>query len=493
LLLVVLRLQFPIEGYYDVEGHSVFIPHSLVGQWVEIESGKILMPVGQKLQTEKETKMTTSQMNFPEYDSSVASNDYSVAQGTGGSGLSAGLWRPKPFKDKQTYCNRVFIPLVRPAAMRGFETYPETHYNFYVKLHGHYIEIPTGGDKKRTEFVACHTMQNKYVSESIAKSRGVKMFDDDRCPACEKASAIWDQYSERWAQLGYPDKESRQKLSKDTYREIANDPELKALKDAAMQYQHKVRFVFPVYDLEQQPLEKGVQWFFGAETVFKGLMSLANAKSRFYDLRPHPHNPNAVVGSEIQITKDTKDGVRRSTYTVQDVRQELQLSHEEVQFLLSMDNYPQLSEFYPSWEYDQFQGVIEGSVVADEQSAAPMDEVPVDAGAYTPDIPAGDMEEANNPLAPGGTFAPTPAPRAAAPAPRVSTPAPTAAPRTAAPAPARTAAPAPARTAAPAPARTAPAPTPAPASARTAAPAPARTAPTPAPAAAAPRPARRTW
>lgn len=408
-------------------------------------------------------------------DTEAAGAELEKAGKSGGGGGDRRKFNPKPTKAGQTYTNKLFVGLIRPNQVPGLEAYPLDHKLFYIKLLGHYIQT---GEKKQ-DFVLCKRAMNKHF-KAISKNESAKMFDDDGCPSCEEADGLWDKWKERWAELGYPDQESKKALSKEQYKQVSSDPQVEALKKAALVHTVKDRYVFPVYDMEQQPLQKGWQWYFGPETVFKGLMDLVQAGVKFYSLNSHPSIQGAVEGAEIMLGKDTTKGTRFCEYTVRDNRNPLLFADEELAHLRDQANLPPLLNMVSIWEYDAHKqfvlaGVVGGDDVGAEDAAA--SGVPATAAPLA------------RPTAPPVTRAPAPLTRPSAPpvtraAPPVTRPA-------AAPAPAPTAPPVAAAPAVEAPPAAAQAPvaaaTPPPAST-----APAATAAAPATTGAAPRP-RRAW
>lgn len=302
-------------------------------------------------------------------DTDAANSDLTQAN-SGGAGRTSDnrLFKFKPFKDKQVYTNKLFVALISPRAIPGFDNYPLDHRLFYVKLFGHYVA--KADNAKQQEFMLCKSQMNKHAAD-LAKDKNYKMFEDDRCAYCEEAQVVWDQYTARWAELGYPDKESKSALSKEDYKAIANEPQLLALKQGALIYQYQPRYALPVYDLEQQPLAKGYQWAFAAETIFKGLMELVRVGVRFYSLNPHASVEGAVEGSEIFVGKDTTAGVRFCEYTVQDNRAPLALAAEEVVYLKDQNNLPPLLDLVSIWDYEKQLEVVRSGVAVDGDSTPP--------------------------------------------------------------------------------------------------------------------------
>lgn len=397
-------------------------------------------------------------MSGYDLDSDVASKDLTQANtgGGGGKGRDARLFRPKPFKDGQTFTSQLFVPLVKPRALPGFENYPLDHYLFYIKLFGHFVES-TVDDKKSTDFVLCTRGHNKYVRE-IAKNDNIKFFDETKCAHCEQADVLWGQWNDRWAELGYPDKAAKGKLSKEDYKQVSSDAALTALKNAAVSFTVKDRYAVPVYDLDQQPLAAGIQWFMAPETVFKGLMTLVAANLKFYSLEPHPHVPGAIAGSKILLTVDATEGLRYKKYTVVDDRQPLALDANEIEFLKNQANFPALLELVTIWTYDQQLQVVMGGAtdtVPEDDASAPVVSTRTAGGRAPVTLPAAATTTITQPAAPlpsrtvpaGATTtppaaartAPAPSRSAAAPVPtRAPTPPVAAATGNAAPKPRRT-------------------------------------------------------
>ncbi len=335
-------------------------------------------------------------------DTEAAGAELAQAGKSGGGG-NRDQFKPKPTKDGQTYTNRLFFALIKPREIRGFEAYPLDHKLFYVKLFGHYVNTDPSNARKQ-EFVLCKRAMNSHVA-GLAKNPALKMFEDDRCPSCEEADILWQAWNDQWAALGYPDKESKKSLSKEQYKDLSNRPEILALKDAALVHTVKDRYAFPVYDMEQQVLAKGFQWYMGPETVFKGLMTLVQAGVRFYSLNPHPHTPGAVEGSEILLGKDTTEGARYAKYTVNDNRQALSLQPEEVEYIRNQANLPDLSSMMTLWDYDTHKSfVVSGAIDPTEPRAAvaPIQSAPAARPAPAP--------VGARPTAPMATRAPAPAP-----------------------------------------------------------------------------------
>jgi len=301
-------------------------------------------------------------------DTDFATRDLSQSNPSGFRSADATRFKPKPFKDGQTYTNKLFVSLVRPRSIPGFENYPSDHKLFYVKLFGHYV--PNVDNPKRVDYILCKVQHNKYAA-SLSKESAVKFFEDNRCPSCEEAQVIWDQYTVRWSELGYPDKESRKTLSKEEYKRIASDPQLSALKDAAMVHQFKTVYAIPVYNLEQQPLQTGLQWFFAPEMIFKGMMELVTVGVRFYSLNPHPTMAGAIEGSEVFVIKDATNGLRRCEYSVKDNRAPLSMTPEEVDYLRNEANLPPLLDLVTIWDYDTHKEMVVSGIISNEGDVTP--------------------------------------------------------------------------------------------------------------------------
>lgn len=384
-------------------------------------------------------------------DDGLLAHDLKSTSGnaTPGAPGQTSIFKPKPTKAGEIYENRVFIPSIEPHLQLGFEIYPQGYRTFYIKVHGHYIES-FDGEKKRTQFVLCKKSQNKYVREGVLKNSRVSQFEDDRCPSCELVSGLWDAWDAAWAQAGYPSKEARKALSQDAYRQIAKDPAILEARNAATSAMPKVKYLLPVVDLEEQAYQ--IKWMYGPEKVFEALVELVKAGVKFYSLAPDPHAPGvegAVIGREIKITRDTRNGLRQAEYRVIDNRASLAFSPEIIDYLRAPESFPSAIDTLTIMEYAEHAALLSaptGAVMDTDQSpiiggddVPPQEEPPAAlppraaAPARAPAMAA--------PAAPRPATAPPARPAAApkAPAPAVA-PA-VAAPRTAVPSAPQAAAP----------------------------------------------------
>lgn len=380
--------------------------------------------------------MTNTAIDYSsDIDMEGASADLQRANSTGGGGgrRNTAIFKPKPSKDGQIYTNKLFFASVRPQLVPGFERYPNDRRLPYVKVPGHYVEVPIDNGKKRTAFVLCKKKMNEYAA-GLAKDERYMMFEDDSCPDCESAQGAWDQYNARWEQLGYPDKESRKGLSKDEYKGIASDPQLEALKKAAMEVMSKDRYYFPVYDLERQPLEIGYQWLGAAEKIFKDAMDLITAGVKFWSLNPHPTVENAIEGAQMLLKRDNTNGARFCEYSLKDDRTPLALNPEEVVYLMDQANLPPLfaDGVVEVWTYEQLKEARMNGVVPDSSGEEGAQQEPPRAaygGAPATRTPAAPAPRAAANLAARPAPAPQPAASSTTRAAPASAPRPAAAAR----------------------------------------------------------------
>lgn len=237
------------------------------------------------------------------------------ASGVGNNKLIFTLFSPSKLSLHNPAPDSPLAALIHPGSI------PDTVYTFYWKLHGHYVDVLVGG-QKRAQFVICPKEQNKYHVDVLTFK---PLFKDARCRFCDESATWWRKFDEFWKGgsvrfNGAPVKENRWDHSKDEFKIICQqNPQLTQLRDEAYKFTANPRWIFEVFDLSKYLGERQLaedepqvdfQFWFGPKTVFDGLQALESNGINFYEVE----NP-----SQILVTKDCTAGARQAKYAVQNL------------------------------------------------------------------------------------------------------------------------------------------------------------------------------
>lgn len=203
-----------------------------------------------------------------------------------------------------------------PVLNDGILPNKEPFWTWYLKVGGHFVEIPGERFSKRI-FVACPGMMNEYM-----KVLGLNpMFRSGHCAFCEAARNTWKLYDAAWEFARTFDNSPirpRKEYSKDDVQLIHKlNPLLAQIRRRIDSLRMSERYVYSVFDLDKfggvRELDDGEsapvqQVFMGAKGIYDTAYKLLNEQGiAFYDLeKPRP----------IRLTKDTNKGVQFAEYTV---------------------------------------------------------------------------------------------------------------------------------------------------------------------------------
>jgi len=251
-------------------------------------------------------------------------------QSKGGSRQGGRLFSPLPTKSGEKAKNALLIPVCYPPKWRIFNptAHEATKYNMLppssggplgipADLSSFYFKIPVHGimNFSRSDgsvgfsSTICPVGLNKYLMEVLQFG---PLFDPSvRCAFCEEENRYWNEYNQRWKDLGYDDA-AKKELSKERYKELSeSDPILKNARTQARKFKCMDKYVIPVIDYDQlsgaKPLREGQtsvehQAWLAPNSVFESLADFCEVSAEgqeFYSLE----NPQGV--QVIYLVKDT--------------------------------------------------------------------------------------------------------------------------------------------------------------------------------------------
>jgi hypothetical protein len=234
-----------------------------------------------------------------------------------------------PKEDEESANNRLYFGLFRPSKFSYFgHVIPEQLYTYYVKLPLHYMYDPVEG---RDIPILCVDGVNEMIKTAIPDAKG-EPFPGQKCMYCSMEQAWWKKANERREQLGG---------KKVPYEALQKDAEWMEKRDKARGFRNSDRYFFLVLDVDKLQQKKmmgeeemlQMQFYNGAEKIFKGLYQKVKLGYQFWSL----DNPNTIV-----IVRDNKDGARRPDYIIDMEKDNLVLSEEVKELILTEDLYPDL-------------------------------------------------------------------------------------------------------------------------------------------------------
>jgi hypothetical protein len=243
------------------------------------------------------------------------------------------LFRPRPFKDKEKFDNKLFFLLFQFNQFEWFKNWPGLR-NYYLKLYVHrYNEVNDAGQAQQ-RMAICEPQMNKYATEQLSDpSRVVPApFPGEKaCPFCKRSNELWDEYRDAKAAAGLENLQTEA-----FWKALDANPDVKRLRDLAKEWSAQEKYYFLCFDysrwLGETPREKdddgacAIQAYFGPQALVDGLYSKQKLKKRFWDFA-------GDGGRAIIFTRDNKDGKRFCKYSVDDEGEAPQLDGETAAYL----------------------------------------------------------------------------------------------------------------------------------------------------------------
>jgi hypothetical protein len=248
-----------------------------------------------------------------------ADREMTVREETGRSKYTVDLrlFRPRPFKDKEKFDNKLlFLPFTFNT-FGWFKNWPALR-NYYLTLFLHQInEVNESGTPQR-HFVICEPSMNKYATEKLSDVNRVvpPPFPGlNVCPFCKKSQDFWNLYKEQKKTAGI------EGVTEDRFKSMMDaHPEIRATRDLAIEWGASEKFYFLLFDysrwLGETPREAdddnacSIQAYIGPQKLVEGLYAKQKAKNRFWDF-------TGKAARAIIFTRDNKLGARRCKYDVE--------------------------------------------------------------------------------------------------------------------------------------------------------------------------------
>jgi hypothetical protein len=243
------------------------------------------------------------------------------------------LFRPRPFKDKEKFDNKLFFLPFTFNSFAWFKNWPALR-NYYLTVFVHQInEVNDSGTPQR-QFVICEPSMNAYATEKLSDTNRVvppPFPGVNACPFCKKSQAFWDKYKEQKKAAGIDG------VTTEKFKEMMNaHPEIRATKDLAVEWGAAEKFYFLVFDysrwLGETPRDAeddgacAIQAYIGPQKLVEGLYGKQKAKNRFWDFTGK--SARAII-----FTRDNKKGARFCDYTVEIEGEFPELDGETIAYL----------------------------------------------------------------------------------------------------------------------------------------------------------------
>lgn len=246
----------------------------------------------------------------------------------------ARIFRPRPFKGKGKFDNKVIFGLIPINQFEWFRSWPSFH-NYYLKLMVHKVIRLNEDGYPRTVNVLCETSMNKYASELSEASRVVPAPFPGAVPCayCQRANAFWTKFRDQKKEAGI------EGVTTEKYKELMKQhPEIEETRNFARDWSAQERFYFLVFDYskwlgevkleENESEEMGWQAWLGPPSILDGLYAEQKLKNKFWDFANGK-------GRAISITRDNARGASRCEYTVRSEQEAPQLDGETTNYILN--------------------------------------------------------------------------------------------------------------------------------------------------------------
>lgn len=226
------------------------------------------------------------------------------------------LYRPLPFGCKQKHTNQLFVGLFRPSQWQMFKRdgrvvgIPDDLTTFHFMLPTHRVDnFPRPDGSFGSTSVVCPAKLTYYLSQLGMVSNWVcePLFENPRCPFCEKAKQWWDVYETEKVKAGYS---ADKYLTRDEAQHLRNiNPIAKEANRTARKWGASNRYILQVFDHDKfegrrtpgegEDATMAFQLWLAPKTVYEQLKNQFDIGYHFFDTT----NPEGVF--IIQATKDT--------------------------------------------------------------------------------------------------------------------------------------------------------------------------------------------
>jgi hypothetical protein len=243
------------------------------------------------------------------------------------------LFRPRPFKDKEKFDNKLLFLLFTFNQFAWFRNWPALR-NYYLKLYVHRFNEVNDAGRPQQRLAICEPSMNKYATDQLSDpSRVVPApFPGEKaCPFCKRSNELWDHYREMKKAAGI------EGVTPEKFKSMMDaHPEIRAVRELAIEWGAQEKYFFLLFDysrwLGETPREEdddgscALQAYIGPQVLVDGLYAKQKAKNRFWDF----NGPNARA---IIFTRDNKNGKRFCKYSVEIEGEAPELDGETLAYL----------------------------------------------------------------------------------------------------------------------------------------------------------------
>ena len=377
----------------------------------------------------------SDEYNMPE----AADEDRQKKSGGGGRPRSLKVQRLRPYKEGDTVANHLQYLLFNPSVFDMYRGVVDPKYRTYwMPLYFHYM----GANNKDRTTALCKKKMNNYYAEKFGApivfapvicptcgtpgvfancvkchaSLGMRV-RDDLCPSCDEAERWWRKYNAEWVVqlqargLG-SDPDARYKIKRENltfYKELTGSgTQLRHLQEVASNWSPSDRFVYIVFDIDKmqkrrslmegEPEETTMTLLFSGTTVQEALEQKHKNQKRFWD---------ASVGMEIVVTRDTRNGLERAEYKVDDAAGPT-FTPDWIAYFTNYAVMPDPSTEVQVLAYDDHVNKAGLALTREEVVAAPAQpgQPPASAPVTAPAAPPAGVPAAGPPVQPPQTQAP---------------------------------------------------------------------------------------